>query len=165
MHRVPLMLADGTRLSLSAGEHNILQVAIIHDFGPRFAPGARVLYVGDTADKHAFLDTAAFARLGVVLTDHDTLPDVVFYDVTRRWLFLIEAVTSHGPVSPKRHRELDAAFGHCGISCVYVTAFPDAATFRRYAADIAWETEVWLADNPDHMIHFNGEKFLGPYTR
>jgi adenine-specific DNA-methyltransferase len=45
-----------------------------------------------------------------------------------------------------------------------VTAFPDRVTFRKFAKDIAWETEVWIADNPDHMIHFNGDKFLGPYT-
>ncbi|MBS1775349.1 MAG: hypothetical protein JSS64_03610, partial [Bacteroidetes bacterium] len=23
--------------------------------------------------------------------------------------------------------------------------------------------EVWIADNPDHLIHFNGHKFLGAY--
>ena len=42
-------------------------------------------------------------------------------------------------------------------------AFPDRAEFRKNAADIAWETEVWIADNPDHMIHFNGDRFLGPH--
>ncbi|MFS2517149.1 MULTISPECIES: BsuBI/PstI family type II restriction endonuclease [Parabacteroides] len=29
-------------------------------------------------------------------------------------------------------------------------------------ADIAWETEVWIAENPGHMIHFNGDRFIGP---
>jgi len=165
LHRVPLVLSDGKHVSLSAGEHNELQAAIVREFGPRFAPGARVLYLGDTADKHVVMEAAALARLGVTLTEHDKLPDVVLFDDKRGWLFLIEAVTSHGPVSPKRHRELEAAFGKCNAERVYVTVFPDAATFRRYAADIAWETEVWLADNPDHMIHFNGDKFLGPYRR
>lgn len=163
LHRVPLVLADGKVVSLSAGEHNVLQAAIVSDFGPRFAPGARVLYLGDTADKHIVMETAALAGLGVTLTEHDKLPDVVLYDEKRGWLFLVEAVTSHGPVSPKRHRELEAAFGKCRAARVYVTAFPNAGTFRRYAADIAWETEVWFADNPDHMIHFNGDKFLGPH--
>lgn len=165
LHRVPLVLSGGTQVSLSAGEHNVLQAAIVRDFGPRFAPGARVLYLGDTADKHVVLEAAALAGLGVTLTEHDKLPDVVLYDDKRDWLFLIEAVTSHGPVSPKRHRELETVFGQCSAGRVYVTAFSDAATFRRYAAEIAWETEVWLADNPDHMIHFNGDKFLGPYTK
>lgn len=163
LHRVALVLADGTQVSLSAGDHNELQAAIVRDFGPRFAPGARLLYLGDTADKHVIMETAALASLGVTLTEHDKLPDVVLYDVKRGWLFLIEAVTSHGPVSPKRHHELEVRFRKCSAARVYVTAFPDAAIFRRYAADIAWETEVWLADSPDHMIHFNGDKFLGPH--
>lgn len=165
LHRVPLVLPDGKRVFLSAGAHNLLQAAIVRDFGPRFAPGSRVLYIGDTADKHVVIDAVALAAIGVTLTEHDKLPDVVLFDEKRNWLFLIEAVTSHGPVSSKRHRELEVVFGECRAGRVYVTAFPDAATFRRYAADIAWETEVWLADNPDHMIHFNGDKFLGPYER
>ncbi len=163
LHRVPLVLPDGKQVSLSAGTHNVLQAAIVRDFGPRFAPGSRVLYLGDTADKHIIMEAAALVALGVTLTEHDKLPDVVLFDQERGWVFLVEAVTSHGPVSPKRHRELEAVFGRCIADRVYVTAFPDVATFRRYAADIAWETEVWLADNPDHMIHFNGDKFLGPY--
>ena len=87
------------------------------------------------------------------------------YDESRRWLFLIEAVTSHGPVSPKRRVEFDEAFKDCKVGLVYVTAFPDRGEFRKNAADIAWETEVWIADNPDHMIHFNGDRFLGPHVR
>lgn len=162
MHRIPLVLPGGLTVSLSAGEHNVLQAAVVNDFGPRFAPGARVLYIGDTANKHAVIETATLAELGVALTKHDKMPDVVLYDEKREWLFLIESVTSHGPVSPKRLHDLEAVFGRRRIGRVYVTAFPDAATFRRHAADIAWETEVWLADNPDHMIHFNGDRFLGP---
>ena len=90
--------------------------------------------------------------------------DVVAYDEEREWLFLIEAVTSHGPVSPKRWIELEAAFKNCKVGLVYVTAFPNRAEFRKNAADVAWETEVWIADNPDYMIHFNGDRFLGPHT-
>ena len=32
-----------------------------------------------------------------------------------------------------------------------------------YLDQLAWETEVWVADSPSHMIHLNGERFLGPY--
>jgi adenine-specific DNA-methyltransferase len=165
LHRVAVVLSDGKSISLSAGDHNDLQAAIVREFGPRFAPGSRLLYLGDTADKHVMMEAAVLTSLGVTLTEHDKLPDVVLYDDKRGWLFLVEAVTSHGPVSPKRHRELEDVFGRCSAARVYVTAFPDASVFRRYAADIAWETEVWLANNPDHMIHFNGDKFLGPYKK
>lgn len=102
-------------------------------------------------------------QLNVPVTKHDKLPDVILYWPEKNWLYLIEAVTSHGPVSPKRHRELEALLGNCTAARVYVTVFPDVDLFRKYAGEISWETEVWIADDPDHMIHFNGPKFLGPY--
>jgi adenine-specific DNA-methyltransferase len=129
------------------------------------------LYIGDTASsrkeggKLMYLESDYLEGLGVPPMSHDKLPDVVVYDEKRKWLFLIEAVTSHGPVSPKRWIELEQAFKDCKVGLVYVTAFPDRAEFRKNAADIAWETEVWIADNPDHMIHFNGDRFLGPHEK
>ncbi len=162
---VPLILPNGRTVNLSPGKHNDLQVAIIEHFGPRFAPGSQVLYLGDTAHKHVVCETEALARLGVVITQHDKLPDVVLYLEGRNWLFLVEAVTTHGPVSPKRHREIEKFLGNCAAGRVYVTAFLNMKDFRKYAGEIAWETEVWVAANPDHMIHFNGPKFLGPYPR
>ena len=142
-----------------------MQGAIINDFAPRFAPGASVLYLGDTQNKTLHIDTATLERLGVPVTKHDKLPDVVLYLKAKKWLFLIEAVTSHGPVSPKRFNELEAALSDCAATRVYVSAFPDFAEFKRHIQNIAWETEVWIADIPDHMIHFNGDKFLGPPTK
>lgn len=162
-HRVPLRLPDEATVYLSPGGHNKLQVAVIEEFGPRFAPGAEVLYVGDTADKHVLLQTERLAALKVVVTEHDKLPDIMLYQADKNWLYLVEAITSHGPISPKRHAELERMLADSSADRIYVTAFPSAAEFRRYAAEIAWETEVWIADNPDHMIHFNGPKFLGPY--
>ena len=161
--RVPLTLPDGSVVYLSPGEHNVLQVALVEQFGPRFAPGAVVLYVGDTALRHVVYAEAELKKIGVPITEHDKLPDVVLYWRDKGWLYLIEAVTSHGPVSPKRHREFEMMLARCAADRVYVTAFLDIHGFRKYAADIAWETEVWIADNPDHMIHFNGPKFVGPH--
>ena len=162
-NRVPLLLPDGSTVHLSPGEHNVLQVAVIEQFGPRFSPGADVLYVGDTALKHVVCNAEELARLKVPITEHDKLPDIILYWRERNWLFLIEAVTSHGPVSPKRRREIEALLRNTSAERVYVTAFLDVGEFRRYATEIAWETEVWIADNPDHLIHFNGPKLLGPY--
>ena len=161
--QIPLRLPDGSTVDLSPGEHNALQVAIIQKFGPRLGPGATVLYVGDTAKKYVIYARKQLARIGVPITEHDKLPDVVLFDPKKNWLFLIEAVTSHGPVSPKRHREIEAFLSRCRADRIYVTAFLSINDFRKYAADIAWETEVWIAATPDHMIHFNGPKFLGPY--
>jgi hypothetical protein len=162
-HKVPLHLASGEEYHLSPGKHNELQVAIIEEFGPRFAPGATLLYLGDTENKILILDQAGFEKLGIPIPNHDKLPDVVFYDEMRNWLFLIEAVTSHGPVSPKRHFELEEMLKGCLADRVYVSAFSDFVTFKSFLTEIAWETEVWLAEIPDHLIHFNGDRFLGSH--
>lgn len=163
LREVTLRLPDGAKVELSPGRHNQLQVAVIEQFGPHFAPGTEVLYVGDTAKKHVLCETEALSELRIGINQHDKLPDIVLYDRKRNWLFLIEAVTSHGPVNPKRHAEIESMLKNCPAERVYVTAFLDRAAFRKYAADIAWETEVWIAQNPGHMIHFNGPKFLGPF--
>jgi hypothetical protein len=159
---VEIVLFGGEVLALSPGGHNQLQACIIRDFLPRFAPGARVLYLGDTDHKSLRVDKAALASLGVPMTKHDKLPDIVLYDETKEWLFLIEAVTSHGPVSAKRHIELEEALHACAAGRIYVSAFPGFKEFKREASHIAWETEVWLAEAPDHLLHYNGDRFFGP---
>lgn len=162
---VPVRLPDGTTLKLSPGKHNQLQADILEKFAPRFAPGATLLYLGDTALKNLHLDAVRLTSLGIPLPKHDKLPDVALLDTKRNWLFLIEAVTSHGPVTPKRMVELEIMLAACPIGRVYVSAFPDFAEFRRHLKEIAWETEVWVAEIPDHLIHFNGDRFLGPRER
>lgn len=159
---VPVILASGERLALSPGEHNQLQRDIVEKFAPAFAPGARLLYLGDTAKKHLHVETEALKALEIPITKHDKLPDLVLHMPERGWLMLIEAVTSHGPVSPKRKHELDAVLKDCPLPRIYVSAFPSFTEFKRHLNDIAWETEVWIAEIPGHMIHFNGEKFLAP---
>lgn len=162
---VPVTLPSGEQLMLSPGKHNELQAAVITKFAPRFAPGAKLLYLGDATEKTLSVATEELANLGVPLTKHGKLPDILLYLPEKNWLLLIEAVSSHGPVSPKRRFELEESLAHCTASRVYVTAFHDFAEFKRHAHDIAWETEVWIAENPDHLIHYNGEKFLGPVVK
>jgi hypothetical protein len=161
MTLIPVTI-EGKEIKLSAGKHNEVQVAVIEHFAARFASGAKVLYLGDTANKDLYVDKAELEKIGIPITEHSKLPDILIYDESREWLFLIEAVTSHGPVSPKRILELEEFLKDCKVGKIYVTAFPDKTAFRKHIADIAWETEVWIADNPDHMIHFNGDRFIGP---
>jgi len=159
---IPVQLANGEVIKLSAGKHNEVQAAIVEKFAPRFANGGTLLYLGDTAKKDLFVDEKTLKELGIPIDQHSKLPDVVIYDTTRNWLFLIEAVTSHGPVSPKRIVELEEFLKDCKVGKVYVTAFPDMTEFKKHSNNIAWETEVWLMEVPDHMIHFNGDRFMGP---
>ena len=171
LDKIPVKLPNGKKLTLSPGKHNQLHADIIHEFCPRFvSDGGIVLYIGDTASsrigeggKLMHLETEYLENLGVSPMSHDKLPDVVVYDAKNEWLFLIEAVTSHGPVSPKRWKELEEALKDCKVGKVYVTAFLDTTDFKKNVTDIAWETEVWISAKPDHMIHFNGDRFLGPH--
>jgi type II restriction enzyme len=158
----PVRLPDGSTIVLSPGEHNQLQAEVIEQFGPRFASGAILLYLGDTSDKDLLIATEQLVTLGIPITEHGKLPDIIFYDAEKNWLFLIEVVTSHGPMTPKRVIELNDMLDHCEAGKIFVTAFPSFVEFRSHIKNIAWETEVWIAEVPDHLIHFNGDRFLGP---
>jgi hypothetical protein len=160
---IPLILKDGHEIKLSPGLHSQLIKEIVDVFGPIFAPDSKLVYVGDTGDKHGYFDIDLLKNLGVVLDNHGKLPDVVLYDEKRNWLILIESVTSHGPVDSKRHSELSTLFKGCTAGLIFVSAFPNKKIFLKYLPEISWETEVWVSDAPTHMVHFNGSRFLGPY--
>ncbi len=159
---IPLRIRSES-FTLTPGAHSLLIKAIIEEFGPRFTPGAEVLYIGDTGSKIAHFYAEGFAALGLALDMHGKFPDVVLHYQEMNWLLLIEAVTSHGPVDAKRHVELKALFSQANAGLVYVTAFPNRQVMARYLPEISWETEVWVADSPTHLIHFNGENFFGPH--
>lgn len=162
MSRVPVKLQDGKVLQLSPGKHNKVQAAIVEEFASRFAKGSLLLYLGDTENKDLYVDKKKLESIGISITEHSKLPDVVIYNESRNWLYLIEAVTSHGPMSPKRVVELESFLDKCKAGKIYVSAFPDFSEFKKHTKDIAWDTEVWIMEFPEHMIHFNGDKFLGP---
>ncbi len=161
--RVPVTLPDGSQVALSPGGQNPLIKAIIEHFCPIFAPGGVVIYIGDTENKFVHLETDHLASLGVTLGSAAKIPDVIVHHTSKNWLLLVEAVTSAGPVDGKRRKELKDLFAGCKAGLVFVTAFENRRAMQTFVSQIAWESEVWIADDPDHLIHFNGERFLGPY--
>jgi len=163
MDMVQVKIRKGLRVTLSPGKHNDLIRAIIEEMAPRFLPGATLMYIGDTGEKWGFFDSELAAQIGLSVEEHGKMPDVVLWLSDKKWLVLVESVTSHGPVDSKRRIELAELFASAKGDRVYISAFPDKRTFARFASDVAWETETWVADNPTHMVHFNGDKFLGPY--
>ena len=164
MRKLPVKLATGETMRLSPGDHSELIKAIVEEFAPRFAPDSVLVYAGDTGDKWGYFDRVLLANLGIAVDGHGKMPDVALHYRERGWLLLIEAVTSHGPVDGKRHDELAQLFAGASAGLVFVTAFPSRSIMTRYLGEIAWETEVWVADSPSHLIHFNGSRFLGPYS-
>jgi hypothetical protein len=161
--RIPVRLPNGKEITLSPGGQNPLIKAFIEQFCTRFVPGGVVLYVGDAENKFQHFETEYFARVGVSIDTAAKMPDVVVHDPKRGWLVIGEAVTSAGVVDGKRRRELKELFAGFRTGLVFVTAFEDRDAMGRFLSQISWETEVWIAEDPDHVVHFNGERFLGPY--
>lgn len=153
---------NGDDFSFSAGKHNELQKAIIEDFAPRFAPNAECLYVGDTIEKDFVKNVEKLLELGFEITLHDKMPDVVLYREDKNWIYFVESVTSVGPMDPKRILEIEELTKNVSAGKIYVTAFLDFKTYKKFAEELAWETEVWIAEMPEHMIHLNGDRFMGP---
>lgn len=153
---------NGVNLQFSTGKHNELQKAIIEEFAPRFAPNSECLYVGDTTEKDLVKNVEKLKQLGFEITLHDKMPDVVLYKEDNDWIYFIESVTSVGPMDPKRILEISEMTKNVKSGKVFVTAFLDFSTYKKFAESLAWETEVWIACMPEHMIHLNGDKFLGP---
>ena len=153
---------NGADFQFSAGKHNELQKAIIEEFAPRFAPHSECLYVGDTIEKDLVINVDKLTKLGFEITLHDKMPDVVLYRVDKNWIYFVESVTSVGPMDSKRILELIEMTKNVTAGKIFVTAFLDFKTYKRFSETLAWETEVWIAEMPEHMIHLNGDKFLGP---
>lgn len=161
MEKMPVKI-NGEDLTFSPGKHNQLQKAIIEEFAPRFAPNSECLYVGDTTQKDLVKRVERLHELGFNITLHDKMPDVVLYRSDKNWLYFIEAVTSVGPMDPKRIEEIKELTSNVTAGKIFVTAFLDFKTYKKFSEQLAWETEVWLSELPDHMIHMNGDKFMGP---
>lgn len=160
--KVLVTLPGGKRISLSYGAHNDLQKEIIETFLPLFGFGAEVLYVGDTTDKFLHLDEKALKDINFFVLEHDELPDVVAYSHEKNLLYLIEAYHSTGEWNEIRVRKVKRKLKESGCTAdvVFFTAFETKNAFKQKAKDIAWETEVWIAESPEHLVHFNGYKFL-----
>jgi hypothetical protein len=163
LSRIPVKLPSGEIITISPGGQNPLIKAVIEEFCPRFVPAGTIVYVGDAEDKFLHLDREYLQRLGVVVPAPAKMPDVVAHDTRRNWLLLVEAVTSAGPVDGKRRKELKQLFSGCRAGLVFVTAFASRDAMRIFLTQISWESEVWVAEDPDHLIHFDGERFLSPY--
>ena len=153
---------NGEDFKFSTGKHNELQKAIIEEFAPRFAPNSECLYVGDTTKKDLVKNVDKLKALGFEITLHDKMPDVVLYREDENWIYFVESVTSVGPMDPKRILEITEMTKDVTAGKIFVTAFLDFKTYKKFAEELAWETEVWIAEMPDHMIHLDGDRFMGP---
>lgn len=153
---------NGADFQFSIGKHNELQKAVIEEFAPQFALDSECLYVGDTIKKDLVKNVDKLTELGFEITLHDKMPDVVLYREDKNWIYFVESVTSVGPMDSKRILEITEMTKKVIAGKIFVTAFLDFKAYKRFSEILAWETEVWIAEMPEHMIHLNGNKFLEP---
>ena len=153
---------NGESFKFSTGKHNELQKAIIEEFAPRFATNSECLYVGKKKKKDLVKNVEKLKELGFEITLHDKMPDIVLYRKDKDWIYFVESVTSVGPMDPNRILEITEMTKDVTAGKIFVTAFLDFKTYKKFAEDLAWETEVWIAEMPEHMIHLNGDRFMGP---
>ena len=163
IRKIPVRMPSNEIAYINPGGQNKLIKSMVEEFCPRFVPGGQVLYIGDADSKTSNYNEESLSSLGINLDMHGKMPDLVVYQKDKNWLFLMEAVTTHGPVNPLRKKNLESLFGGSQAGIVYVSCFPNRQVLRSHLMDIAWETEVWLESDPTHMIHFNGSRFMGPY--
>ena len=164
--KIPVVLPDGRTFELTDGEHNMIQQQIITEFLPRHGHGAMLLYCGDADNKYGIIyEKEKLESLGIKDIAQNKLPDIIAYSEKEDWIFLIEAYHTSNPITPERKYELEIMLGDAARKCCFVTAFENQAAYRSCPEDLAWETEVWVATQPDHMIHLNGSRFQGPYER
>lgn len=160
LQKIPVALLSGENIELSFGEHNVLQKEIVENFLTKFGFNSQVLYIGDTTNKFLYKDDKKLEELKCFNIKHEELPDVIAYSKDKNLLFLCEAVHSAGPMSEIRVRKLKEQLNKCTAEIIFITAFLTKKDFKKWILDIAWETEVWIAETPEHMVHFNGYKFL-----
>ncbi|PLS31799.1 restriction endonuclease BsuBI [Bifidobacterium margollesii] len=161
--KTPVILPSGSSMELSPSGQSVLIKSMIEEMLPRFAAACHIVYIDDTDHQHGVVDAELMERLGIDLKTREKAPDVIAWDAERGWLFLMEAASTHGPIDVTRKAELHGLFADQWDKVVLVSCFPDRKTMQRYLALLAWETEAWCADTPDHMIHLDGSRFMGPY--
>lgn len=125
-------------------------------------PNSECLYVGDTIEKDLVKNVEKLKELGFEITLHDKMPDVVLHREDKDWIYFVESVTSVGPMDLKRILEIIEMTKDVTTGKIFVTTFLDFKTHKKFAEEHAWETEVWIAEMPEHMIHLNGDRFMGP---
>ena len=161
--KIKVTTPDGKEIELKDGEHNSIQKSIIEEFLPRFGYGAQLLYCGDSDNKYGLIfEEKKLQELGFSDLKQSKLPDVVAYSPNKDWVYMIEAYHTSNPITATRKIELQKIMGESAKKGIFVTAFENVNSYHKCTEELAWETEIWIATEPDHMQHRDGLRFLGP---
>ena len=154
---VPVEVGQAQPFFLSPGAHSRLTAAVVELYAPVFLKRPKVVYLGDTRHKDGYQNRDLMRELNLPVQVAANLPDVILYCEANRCLVVIEVVASSGPISTARLYQLETLVEQSaalGCQLRYVTVFPSRRLFRRFVEDIAWGTQVWIADEPEHVVYF-----------
>jgi len=158
----PLKRVDGSLFNCTRSLDSLV-VRVLREYCPRWTPGALAMCVRKRNGALAVMEYNYLRELGIKECNPLLVPDAAVYYKQKDWLVLIESTTRHGPISPTRHQELKILFKGSKATLVFVSAFLSREGMTQHLDDIAWETTVWVAETPAHLIHFNGKQLCGPY--
>ena len=154
---------NGLVFTLDRSPHNKLQKAILDVFAKYFASGAELLYIGDTSDRMLRKNDNRLSELGInVFSKSTCIPDIILYDEKHNRILFIEAYNSVGEFTYDRVKDILACC-HCkpGTEVAFITAFATMKKALQVINNIAWDTDIWVAEYETHLIHKNGDKFIG----
>lgn len=158
---IPVRISSGQVFYLGPGEHNLLEKSVVEVFGHAFLNEPQVVYLGETSPRKGYQNRTLMRRLNLPIDTAASLPDVILFSETDLHLVIIEVVTSSGPVNSIRLEQLQKFTKgprKLGIKTTYVSAFPSRAVFRKFVEDIAWGSSVWIENEPNNIVHFEGMK-------
>ncbi len=145
-------------------QHEALCKAVISHFVPKFMPDAVLVYSTLSIDSPD-LDKDLQTKLCIPTDNPQALPDIILYKSDSNWLVLIDLVTGHRVMGNNRCKELIRMFKDSPIEQVFVNAFHNKKEMTDSQTDIAWGTNVWFSEEPEHMIHFDGNHVVEPYKK
>lgn len=149
---------------LSPGTHSQLTAEVVQVYAPIFLRAPQVVYLGDTRRKDGYQNRDLMRELNLPLQVTASLPDVILLSEVERCLAVIEVVASSGPISESRLGQLAPLVQQSlalGYRPRYVTAFPSRRVLRRFVEELAWGTQVWIAEEAEQVIRFGDDRGNG----
>lgn len=139
-----------------------LTKVIMSEFTTHFASDAECFYLRDSKENVQSSNVVKLKELGFCVSEESKMPDVILYSVDKDWLYLIQSVVNSDVIDEIRFEELKTLTRSVDKQKVFITAFPNSQSFKDNMDRLAWDTVAWIADTPEHMIHFEKHGTLEP---
>jgi type II restriction enzyme len=146
-HRIHVEIPQSNdEVSLSPGEHNIIEKFIVEEIMPSLFPNFQLVYIGDTQVKDHF-DEELCRKINLTVDVHNKIPDVIGFDSQSSTILLFEAVASSGPIDNLRKKELLELFDSNQFNLVFGTVFLYDKLFQSFSKLIADGTDAYIIES------------------